>query len=143
MIHIADLVAIRTALAAQITAHTGLRADGQARDSITVPCAVVLPGQPLIDYAVTTDGALTINLVVLLLISDAPPVEMTQRALDSYLGVGAGASSTSLPAAIEYDQTLGGLIHYMQAVNVTSYGRVEYSSITYFGARVSVLIGAI
>lgn len=139
----ANLVAIRTALASQIRARTGLRADGQARDSVNVPCAVVLPGQPLIDYAVTMNGALTINLIVLLLISDAPPVEKTQRALDTYLGVGSGASTANVPDAIEYDQTLGGLIHFMQAVNVASYGRVEYSGVTYFGARINVVIGAI
>ena len=51
----ADLVAITNALAAQITQYTGLRALGQARDQITPPCAVVLPGRagPFLLYGTT------------------------------------------------------------------------------------------
>lgn len=140
----ADLVAIRNALAASITKFTGLRTDGQARDQITPPCAVVLPGNPLINYASTMDGALDINLAVLLIISDAAPVDATQRALDTYLGVDQNPMiGSSIPEAIEEDNTLGGLVHYIQAVNAGSYGRLEYSGVTYFGARISVVIGAI
>jgi len=140
----ADLVAIRNALAASITRYTGLRTDGQARDQVTPPCAVVLPGNPLINYADTMDGTVTINLMVLLIISDAAPVDATQRALDTYLGVDQNpAVGSSVPEAIEEDNTLGGTVHYIQAVNAGSYGRIEYSGVTYFGARISCVIGAI
>lgn len=140
----ADLVAIRNALAASITQFTGLRADGQARDQVTPPCCVILPGNPLISYGDTMNGAVTINLNVLLIISDAAPVDATQRALDTYLGVDQNpAVGSSVPEAIEEDNTLGGLVHYVQAVSAGSYGRIEYASVTYFGARISVVIGAI
>lgn len=140
----ADLVAIRNALASSITAYTGLRADGQARDQVTPPCAVVLPREPLINYADTMDGTVTINLMVVLIISDAAPVDATQRALDTYLGVDSNpVVGSSVPEAIEEDNTLGGLVHYTQAVNAGSYGRVEYGGVTYFGARINVMIGAI
>lgn len=138
----ANLVAIRNALADRITEYTGLRAQGQAHDSVTPPVAVVLPGNPLINYADTMDGAVTINLVVLVIVSDAAPVEATQRALDSYLGVGE-PGIVSVPEAIEQDNTLGGLVHYIQANNATGYGRIEYSGVIYFGARVNVVVGAI
>jgi hypothetical protein len=148
---VADLTNIRNAVAAAITNGTGLRAWGQAHDSITPPCAVVLPGQPLITYGDTMDsapvmgathigGAVTINLTVLLIMSDAPLVEQTQRALDAYLGV--GAPGVSVPDAIELDQNLGGTVHWVQCVSAGRYGRLEYSSVTYFGAAVSVNIGA-
>lgn len=140
----ADLVAIRNALAASITRYTGLRTDGQARDQVTPPCAVVLPREPLINYASTMDGTVDINLMVLLIISDAAPVDATQRALDTYLGVDQNpAIGSSVPEAIEEDNTLGGTVHYTQAVSAGSYGRIEYSGVTYFGARISVVIGAI
>jgi hypothetical protein len=148
---VADLTAIRNALAAAITNGTGLRSNAQARDQITPPCAVVLPGQPLITYGDTMDsmpvmggthigGAVSINLVVLIIMSDAPLVEQVQRALDTYLGV--GSPGVSIPDAIESDQNLGGTVHWVQCVSAGRYGRLEYAGITYFGAAVNVNIGA-
>jgi hypothetical protein len=148
---VADLTAIRNAVATAINAGTGLRAWGQAHDSITPPCAVIVPGQPLITYGDTLDsavmgspgqfrGAVTINLVALIIMSDAPLVEQTQRALDAYLGV--GAPGTSVPDAIEADQNLGGTVHWVQCVTAGRYGRLEYSAVTYFGAAINVNIGA-
>lgn len=140
----ADLIAIRNALANSITTYTGLRTDGQAHDAVNPPCAVVLPREPLINYADTMDGTVTINLQVILIISDAAPVDATQRALDTYLGVDQNpAVGSSVPEAIEEDNTLGGTVHYIQAVNAGSYGRIEYGGVTYFGARINVVIGAI
>jgi len=149
---VANLVAIRNAIAANITAFTGLRADGQARDSITPPCAVVLPGNPYITYGVTMDGpvmggpvignAVNLSLGVLVIISDSAPVDSTQRALDAYLGVGEDAdAAASVPNAIEADPTLGGLIDFIQAQTVTQYGRLDYGGVTYFGARINVIAG--
>jgi hypothetical protein len=138
-----DLVAVRGALADSITAITGLRTDGQARDSVNPPCCVIIPRDPYINYGDTMDGAITVNLSVLVIISDAAPVETTQRALDTYLGVGQDTGSASVPTAIEADNTLGGLIHYIQANNADRYGRIEYSGVIYFGARINVVIGGI
>ena len=140
----ANLTAIRNALANSITTYTGLRADAQARDQVSPPCCVIIPGNPLINYASTMDGAVDINLLVLLIISDAAPVDATQRALDAYLGVDQDpAVGSSVPEAIEKDNTLGGTVHYIQAVNAGQYGRIEYNGVTYFGARISCVIGAI
>ena len=139
-----NLTAVRDALAASITKYTGLRADGQARDAISPPVAVIVPGQPLISYADTMDGAVSVNLVVLLIISDAAPLDRTQRALDAYLGVDQDpAVGMSLPEAIEQDNTLGGLIHYIQAVTADNYGRISWGGQEYFGCRVKCVIGGI
>jgi hypothetical protein len=137
-----DLVTVTDALAAQITQWTGLRALGQARDSVTPPCAVILPGSPVITYGNTMDEALSMNLMVLLIISDAAPVEMTQRALDTYLGIGAGEGE-SVPAAILKDPSLGGVVHWCEPVTASNYGRIDYAGVTYFGARINVTVGAI
>jgi hypothetical protein len=138
------MTAIRNALAAQITEHTGLRSDGQARDQVTPPVAVILPGSPFISYGATLDEALNFSLMVLLIISDAPPVEMTQRALDAYLGLDHGdGGGQSVPAAILADPTLGGTAEFCEPVSVSNYGRIEYAGVTYFGARVNLTCGAI
>lgn len=138
-----DVAAIRTALASQVTAATGLRTMAEARDSVSPPVAVILPGQPLVTYGASMDGALTVNLRILILVSDAAPSEKVQRALDAFLGLGPGSAAASVPAAIMADPTLGGVVHFCEPLQVTSYGLVEYAGVSYFGARVDVSIGAI
>lgn len=144
----ADFTAIRNALAAQITAKTGLRCDGQARDQVSPPCSVVLPGQPYIIYGATADnavmgapGALSASLRVLLIVSDAAPVEKTQRALDAYLGIGPGEAQ-SVPDAILADPTLAGSAEWCELVSADNYGRIEYNGVIYFGARLNLTLGA-
>jgi hypothetical protein len=136
----ADLIAIRNALGAAITRYTGLRCDAQARDVVNPPCCVILPGNPLVDYGISMDGVVNINLMVLIIISDAAPVDVTQRALDSYLGV--GDPGNSVPDAIEEDNTLGGSVHFIQSVTSDRYGRIDYNGVTYFGARINCTLGA-
>lgn len=136
----ADITAIRNALAAQVTAQTGLRAYGQARDQAGVPCAVVLPGNPLITYGATMDGAATVNLGLVILISDGAPSEKAQRALDAYLGIGAGETA-SVAAAVMHDPTLGGTCEFCEPVSVTSYGRLAWAGVTYFGAKLNLQAG--
>jgi hypothetical protein len=138
----ADLTAIRNALAAQITDATGLRCDGQARDQVSPPCSVILPGSPYVTFGATMDGAFNFNLVILVIISDAAPVEKTQRALDVYLGIGEGEGE-SIPAAVMSDTTLAGTVHFIEPMTISTYGRIEYSGITLFGARLSLTGGAI
>lgn len=142
----ADLIAIRNALAAQITAHTGLAALAQARDQITPPVAVILPREPVISYGATMDvrdlpGALTIGLQIVVIITDAAPVDATQRALDAYIGVGTDETVSSIPAAIDANPTMGALVDYTVCLSAGSYGRIEYAGVIYFGARIIVEIG--
>jgi hypothetical protein len=141
---VASLNDIRAALAARITAGTGLRVLPEARDQISPPVAVILPGNPVVTYGMTMDGTFTVRLRVLVAISDAPPNEKVQRALDAYLGIGSNdASVSSIAAAIMADPTLGGVVHFCEPVSAGNYGRISYNDITYFGARLDVEIGAI
>jgi hypothetical protein len=139
----ADITEIRNALAAQITEFTGLRCDGQARDQVTPPCSVVLPGAPFVTYGATMDEAMTISLMVLIIVTDAAPVEKTQRALDAYLGLDHGKSDQSVPGAVLADPSLGGTAEYCEPVSVSGYGRIEYAGVGYFGGRVNLTLGAI
>lgn len=141
----ADLTEIRTALAAQIAEYTGLRAEAQVKDQVSPPMALVMPSNPVITYGDTLSGGgeteVTINLAVLLLLSDAPPTEKVQRALDAYLGIGAG-ESVSIAGAISEDPSLGGVVQWCIPVSVTQYSRVEYGAVNYFGATIICQIGA-
>jgi hypothetical protein len=137
-----DFTRIRTALAAQITAQTGLRAEAQVRDQVSPPVALVLPGQPLIVFGSTMDGATAVNLAVVLLISNAAPVDKVQRALDDLLGVGPGEGQ-SIAGAVMADPTLGGTVEWCMPTVVTAYGRVEYAGIDFFGARLGLQVGAV
>jgi hypothetical protein len=134
---------IRSALGNRIAAATGLRVLPEARDVISPPVAVILPGQPLVVYGQTMDGAFTVNLRVLIAISDAPPDEKVQRALDAYLGIGMNAGASSIPGAIQQDPTLGGVVHFAEPLSAGNYGRISYNDVTYFGARIEVQIGVI
>lgn len=136
-----DLNAIRNALASQIAAGTGLRAVGQAPDQVSPPVVLVLPGTPLITYGDTMQGTSTLNLAVLLILSDAPPTATVQRALDAYLGLGAGEEQ-SIAGAVALDETLGGVAEWCVPVSVTTYGRIEYAAENYFGAKLNFSLGA-
>lgn len=132
------------ALANQIFSETGLRVLPEAKDSISPPVAVILPGQPYVTYGITMDGTFTVNLRVLIAISDAAPNETVQRALDAYLGIGAGTTTaTSIPDAIMADPTLKGTVHFAEPIAVESYGRILYNGIGFFGARLGVQCGVI
>jgi hypothetical protein len=139
----ASLSDIRAALGLRITTGTGLRVLPEARDQISPPVAVILPGQPAVIYGQTMDGAFTVNLRVLIAISDAPPNEKVQRALDAYLGIGTAAGASSIPGAIMEDPTLGGVVHFAEPISVGSYGRITYADVPYFGAHIDCQIGAI
>jgi hypothetical protein len=139
----ASLSDIRNALGARIAAGTGLRVLPEARDMISPPVAVILPGQPVVTYGQTMDGAFTVNLRILIAISDAAPDEKVQRALDAYLGIGTNAGASSIVGALQQDPTLGGVVHFAEALTAGNYGRVSYNDITYFGARIDVQIGTI
>jgi hypothetical protein len=138
----ADISAIRAALANQISTVTGMRTLPEAKDQISPPVAIVLPGQPFVTYGITLDQCFTVRLRVLVVISDAPPNEKVQRALDAYLGAGSGVTSSSIANAIKADPSLGGVVHFAEVLTVGGSNRLEYGGVDYFGARLEVEIGS-
>jgi hypothetical protein len=138
---VADLSAIPTAIADQISAHTGIRAHGQAPDSIQPPVIVVLAGNPLDVFGATMDGAMTLNYKVLIILTDAPSADRTQRALDAYLSSGQHATVSSVPAAIEYDTTLGKLVDWCIPKQIAPPGRIDYGGVLYFGVVLDLEVG--
>ena len=138
----ADVAGIRTALANQITAKTGLRTLPEAKDAISPPVAIILEGAPALRPGATLDGCFTLNLRVLIALSDAAPTEKVQRALDAYLSIGSG-EPTSIVGAVQSDPTLSGLVHYAVPMAVGTPSRIEYAGVIFFGSRIDIEIGAI
>jgi hypothetical protein len=137
-----DIVAIQNALAAQITTFTGMRTMAQARDQISPPVAVLLPGNPAATFGITMDGCVNFNVTILVAISDAQPSEKVQRALYAYLGIGSGEVQ-SIPNAIMSDPSLGGQVHFLEPITVSNVGRIEYAGEIFFGGRVNVSGGTL
>jgi len=137
-----DPNAIASALANTVAEGTGLRTSAQVKDTVNVPIAFVLPGNPFITYADTMDGAVKMSWAVVLLLSDAPPTDKVQRALNAYLGIGPGEGN-SIPEALAANPTLGGVVEWCVPLAITSFNRVEWNSVIFFGGRLNVSVGAI
>jgi hypothetical protein len=140
---------VKTALAAQIQAHTGLTTLSLMPDQINPPIAVILPGAPYIKYGVTLGDSLIglphavpvpadINLVICVFTSRAPSLERAQQSVDQYLGLEPSDTVTSIPLAIFADPTLGRIVEYCEPLQVIAYGDIEIAGQTYFQGRISV-----
>lgn len=139
-----DLGAVRAALAAQLAEHTGLRAMDAARGSVSPPAVVVLPGPVAVTYGKTMDGAggaAEVSLRVMLVLSDSAPDEKTDRQLSALLGVGSG-EPMSVPDAIQFDPTLSGTVSWCLPVSAGNVGRLSWAGVEYFGATLTVSVGA-
>lgn len=155
----ADLTAVRNALAAQITALSSdangvpLNCIAQPLDQITPPCALVLParsnvakfgiclGEGLVDDNGLPLSPAEFNLEILVIVAHASTTERVQQQLDQWLGfLSYGQTATSVAGAVAQDPTLGGAVDYCECNNVMSYGPVDYNGTPYFGARISVTV---
>jgi hypothetical protein len=132
---------VREALAAYITANiTGLRGLTDPGSIANPPVAVVLPVQgTYIDYTVALEHGVTeINLRVVILVSRASE-RTAMPLLDGYL---APYGTSSIPAAILKDPTLGGACDYCIPQEAIFDGEINWAGIDYFGATVICRAGA-
>lgn len=147
----ADISAVRTALAAQIQSLTGLTCTPRMPDTITPPQAALLPSLPYARYGLTLGGHLAslgarvpvvteLNLAVAVFVSRASSVERAQQQVDQYLGFEPSSGVVSIPQAIDEDPTLGGVVEFCEPVNVNAYGDIEIAGQTYFQGRLVVAI---
>lgn len=152
----ASLQAVRYALAKQIQdyAYPVLQAEGNPRDQINVPSALVIPprgrfaeyGQtlgeaPVLGMPTTVIAATGFNLDVLVAVQRTD-IDRAQHDLDQWFGFEATPGLTvSVPAAVMMDNTLGGLVSWCIPTTADSYAPVEWAGATYFGARIHFNIG--
>jgi hypothetical protein len=162
---VANVQAIRKALAAQLQAELHITCKANVPPVITPPMVMVIPspGQ-YIQYGVTmgesTDALAAkysvmgevmgdisnpmsknnIMLTVLICLSTAQGYEAMQPALDALLEP--AGNSGSVPDAIALDETLGGAVDFAIPLNVSGYGLVNIANQDYFGAHIQVQVGA-
>lgn len=153
----ANVQAIRQALATQLQAQLGITAVPNMPAVITPPMIMVVPGNPYLKYGSTMGEAADalgavmgglaharskndIMLTVLICISVAQGYEPMQPALDTLLEP--AGNTGSVPDAIAVDETLGGTVDFAVPLDVTGYGLVNTGGTDYFGAHLRVQIGA-
>lgn len=159
----ADLTAIREAIATALGAIAGLRTFAYIPDSVSPPCAVV--GAPEVDFDRTmARGADAIRLPVRVLVARATD-RTAQAALDAYFETGVGevrlvdeagvylvddagaffspgTAAASVKSAIEADPTLGGVAHTCRVVRAQGYGAYAVAGVDLLGAEWTVEVVA-
>lgn len=83
------------------------------------------------------NGADSFNIVALVLLTDDDTQE-SQRALRSFLSRKSTSGLLRLQAALEADQTLGGLVSYAIMTGVRDVGHMIYGGVDYLGAELII-----
>lgn len=155
----ADITAIREAIAQSLTAISGLRTFAYVPDAVPTPAAIV--GRPEVDFDTTyRRGTDTIRLPVLILVGRATD-RSAQMALDAFFETGVGeirliddagvylttdggepfvlnVRAASVKSAIEEDPTLGGVVMSTRVVRAADYGAYTVGGLTLLGAEWTV-----
>jgi hypothetical protein len=141
----ASVTDIREGLKARLDTISGLRAHAWVVGDIVPPAAIVIPGDPsrksslAIAYDATMGRGSDDFLFTLLILVSNKVERSAQEALDGYL---AGSGATSVKAAVEGEDSLGGVAHFTRVVGVRDYGLVTYGGQTYVGAEFMVEVCA-
>jgi len=126
-----SLTAVRDALAATFGSVDGLRAYTHFPEKVNAPAAIVTG--PSADYDVDTmTDEYTIPVLILCAESDD---RTAQLRLDGFLDA---HGPTSVRAAIQADDSLGGVVHYAHCTHMRDYGIHELNAIRYIGAIIDV-----
>lgn len=132
----AELSAIRTALAEKIGSINGLRTAATVPDQVNPPIAVIIPER------VTYDEAYARGLVVYTFIVQVVVGKVSERTAQNRLdGFVNPTGATSIKAAIENDKSLGGVVFDSRVTEMTTYTVVQIGDIAYLSCefRVTVL----
>jgi len=145
---VADLVAIRASIAAQVTANAlpALSASAEYLDTINPPMLLVIPRPPVAKFAVCmgenvieADGRpmspTEFTISGALVIARADTMGNVQDNLDVWLGSVNTSNSVSVEQAIAKDSSLGGTVEWCVTTIIDSYGPIEWAGAMYFGAK--------
>lgn len=143
----ADLRAIRKAIASQVAANTlpALSASGEFQGLVNPPMLLVFPRPPVSKFDICLGGGVIeadgnpmspteFQLKGALVVAKADIDSNVQDYLDQWLGSVRTASTVTVAQAIEMDPTLGGLVEWCITTIISSYGPIEWSGAKYFGA---------
>lgn len=99
------------------------------------PCAIVMPGSPLITYDVDFDGSGVYNIVVRLFVMKGTSVS-AQEALDDYVAPG---GTRSVKDALE--GTLGGIVDWLTVLRCENYGEFIQGDVSFMGCEFPCEVG--
>ena len=133
----ATLTEIRDALAAQISALVpGLRTAATVPATINPPVAVITPNPAaLINYLEVLSSTVATWTMRVYIIVGTVSDRSAQTMLDAFL---APTGGSSVPAAINSDPTLGGVVEYAVPTAAQRYGELQYAGIAYLGCEILV-----
>ncbi len=133
----ATLTEIRNALAAQIDALVpGLRTAATVPGTVNPPVAVITPNPAaLINYLeVMGSGLATWTMRVYIIVGTVSD-RSAQAKLDGFLSP---TGEASIPAAVNADPTLGGVVEYAVCTTAQRYGEIVYAGVSYLGCEILV-----
>lgn len=131
----ASLKALRAGLATRLATIDGLNAYASIPDDITAPAAVV--EVEAISYLGTFDGHYDYGLVVQLFVQNSAPGS-TGTGEDQLSGYLDSTGATSVKAAVEADESLGGIAQITGVTAMRNYGVVEYAGVSYLSCELVV-----
>jgi hypothetical protein len=135
-----NITAIRNGLKARLDTITDLHAYARPPKTLNLPAGVIRPnpGNAIGYDATMADGSHTLTFLVTVLVSDEID-DLGHEQLDDYL---ATVGAKSIRAAIETDDTLGGVAHFAHVAGVVDYGEIEYAGLPHIGADFLVEVTA-
>lgn len=130
----ADISAIRTALATNLATISGLRTAAELPDNPNPPVGIVALDN--IDFDLAFKQGLTLyNFTVTVIVGRASERE-AQRRLNAY------CETTGVKSAIESDRSLDGNAFDLRVTGVTSVGSIQLNDQTYLAADFQVVVYA-
>jgi hypothetical protein len=130
----ADISAIRTALATNLATISGLRTASEIPDNPNPPVGIV--SLDSIDFDLAFKQGLTLyNFTVTVIVGRAAERE-AQRRLNTY------CETTGVKSAIESDRSLDGNAYDVRVTGVTSVGSIQLNDQTYLAADFQVVVYA-
>lgn len=131
----AAIVEIMKQLETRLKTIEGLRTYPRIPESINVPAAIVTLDQCTFDSTMSR-GSDDLTFVVYLLTS----IASDRAGQDTLYGYIDGSGTTSVKAAIEADQDLGGTAMYAVVTEVKDIGKTEVGENKYYSARFTVTV---
>lgn len=138
MTQMGQLATIRTALSEAINNNVAdVVASTYIPDAVNVPCVIVEPGSPAIDYLQAMNSTNADWEIDLLILASRANVVAGQEIIDE---LASPDGARSIPALLDTDPTLNGTVGYAVAAAMRDYGRFTIGGVEYIGCRIEIQV---
>jgi hypothetical protein len=127
---------LRTGIANNLAAITGLRTTATVPDTINPPIAVVMPNTITYDTAFARSGGDEYEFLVMVIVGRVEE-RTAQNRLDAYCS---GSGAESVKTAIERDKTLGGKAFDCRVTSLRNYQQLTVGDSTFLSAEFVVQV---